>query len=432
MKTIFNIKILFSKLIKHPLFAGSVIMIVGSNLVNVLNYIYHLILGRFLGPVNYGELASLISLIGLLGIIPAPLGISIIKYISSAKNNAEIANIISWLKIKIFQVSLVFFIAVLLISPIISSFLKIHNVFYLVLIAVSYLFTLQSGLNRSILQGLLKFKEMVITVLVENSTKLILSICFLYLGFQVGGAIFALVVAALLGWYVTNRYLRYSKTRKPYFTPDIKSMLMFTIPVFIQNFATTSLYSSDVILVKHFFSSHDAGIYASLSTLGKIIFFATGPIGAVMFPLVSQRRARGQDYKKIFNLSLFGTGALGLLVLLVYKFFPEYAIRLLYGSAYLEASNLLVWFGIFITFFTLSSLIINYSLSLGKTKVVVFPAIAALFQIVLIWFFHESLSSIIFISIIISALLLVALFIYSIYENRVQGKKIDFSHSAGL
>lgn len=407
-------------------------MIVGSNLVNFLNYMYHLILGRLLGPVNYGELAALISLIGLLGIIPAPLGTSVIKYISSAKNGSEISNMISWLKKKFLQGSFIFFVIVLLISPVMSSFLKIHSISYFILIAISFLFSLQSGLNRSILQGLLKFKEMVITVLAENSTKLILSIGFVYLGFKVGGAIFALVVAALLGWYVTNQYLRYSKNRKLYFTPDIKSMLMFTIPVFIQNFATTSLYSSDVILVKHFFSPHDAGIYASLSTLGKIIFFASGPIGAVMFPLVSQRRARGQGYKKIFALSLFGTGLLGLLVLLIYNFFPEYAIRLLYGSAYLEAANLLVWFGIFITFFTLSSLIINYALSLGRTSVVIFPTIAALFQILLIWFFHDSLFSIISISILVSALLLVALFIYSIYENRVQGKKIDFSNSTGL
>ena len=419
-----------SNLINNPLFTGSMVMIIGSNLVNFLNYLYHLIIGRMLGPSDYGELAAIISLIGLLGIIPAPLGTSIIKYISSAKNNTESANMISWLKIKYFQGSFIFFVIVLVISPVMSSFLKIHNISYFILIAVSFLFSLQSGLNRSILQGLLRFKEMVITVLAENSTKLILSIGFVYLGFKVGGAIFALVVAALLGWYVTKQYLRYSKTRKPNFTPDIKSMLMFTIPVFIQNFATTSLYSSDVILVKHFFSSHDAGIYAALSTLGKIIFFAAGPIGAVMFPLVSKRSAKGENYKRVFKFSFVATVFLSGAILSVYLLFPSLAIQLLYGSLFLEASSLLLWFGIFITFFTLASLIINYTLSLGRTRVVIFPAIAAVFQIVLIWFFHDSLFSIILISILVNALLLVALLIYSIYSNN--GHKANFSHSAGI
>ena len=417
-------------LINNPLFTGSMVMIIGSNLVNFLNYLYHLIIGRMLGPSDYGELAAIISLIGLLGIIPAPLGTSIIKYISSAKNNTESANMISWLKIKYFQGSFIFFVIVLVISPVMSSFLKIHNISYFILIAVSFLFSLQSGLNRSILQGLLKFKEMVITVLAENSTKLILSIGFVYLGFKVGGAIFALVVAALLGWYVTKQYLRHSKTRKPNFTPDIKSMLMFTIPVFIQNFATTSLYSSDVILVKHFFSSHDAGIYAALSTLGKIIFFAAGPIGAVMFPLVSKRSAKGENYKRVFMFSLAATVFLSGAILLVYLLFPSLAIQLLYGSLFLEASGLLLWFGIFMAFFTLASLIINYTLSLGRTRVVIFPAIAAVFQVVLIWFFHDSLFSVVLISIFVSALLLVALLIYSIYSNN--GHKVNFGHSSGI
>lgn len=388
-------------------------MVFGSNSVNFLNYLYHLVIGRMLGPSSYGELAALISLIGLLGIIPASLSLAITKFVSSAKNEAQVNNLISWLKAKILQASLLFFTAVLVLSPALSSFLNIHKTFYFVLIAVSFLFTLQSGLNRSILQGLLKFKEMVVSVLAENSAKLSLSVLLVYLGLNVGGAMFALVTAALLGWYITNFYLRYHTINNPGLSPDIKLMLMFTFPILIQSVATTSLYSSDVILVKHFFSSHDAGIYASLSTLGKIIFFGAGPIGAVMFPLVSQRKARGQGYRKIFILSFLGTGLLAAGALLIYWLIPEYAIRLLYGAAYLEAANLLVWFGIFISFFTLSSLLIGYNLSLGKTFVVVLPLVAAAIQVIMIWFFHQSLFMVVLISTLVTALLLVALLIYS-------------------
>ena len=407
----------FTEIITHPLFSGSAVMVFGSNAINVLNYIYHLIMGRLLGPADYGELASLISLIGLLGIIPASIGISVIKYVSSAKNDLEIGNMISWLKTRILQASFIFFVIILVISPLIASFLKIHNVAYFILIAASFLFTLQSGLNRSILQGLLKFKETVISILAENSIKLILSILLVYLGLQVGGAILALVVAALLGWIVTNLYLRYHEVSPPSFTRDIKAMLMFTVPVFIQTIATTSLYSSDVILVKHFFSSQEAGIYAALSTLGKIIFFGAGPIGAVMFPLISQKKTRGQNYRKIFTLSLLTTGLFAAGITAIYYLFPILAIKLLYGSAYLTASNLLVWFGISVSFFTLSFLLISYNLSLGKTFVVVFPLMAAIGQIILIWFFHQSLFMVVLISIFMTALLLISLLIYLCSEK---------------
>lgn len=401
-------------------------MVLGSNAVNFLNYIYHLIVGRLLGPAFYGELASLISMIGLLGIIPGSLSLVIIKYVSSAKNEKEVAVLISWLKRKILLASLLFFVGIIVVSPFILSFLHINKLSYILLIAVSSLFSIQSLLNRSILQGLLKFKEMVLSVLLENSAKLVMSVVLVYLGFRVGGAVLAFAIAAILGWYITNFYLKDNAKGKDNFTLDIKPMLLFTIPVLVQSFATTSLYSADVILVKHFFSSHEAGIYASLSTLGKIIFFGTGPIGSVMFPLVSQRKARKQSYKKIFILSFFGTGILASGVLLIYWLFPEFAIRLLYGGAYIEAKDLLVWFGIFISLFTLAFLLISYCLSLGKTTVVIFPAIAAIAQIIAIFLFHETIFTVILISIIVTALLLLALIIYSI------GNETNFNNRSGL
>lgn len=408
----------FKGLVTHPLFSGSAVMVIGSNSVNALNYIYHLIMGRMLGPSNYGELAALISLIGLFGIIPSSMSIVVIKYVSSAKNTQEVNNLVSWLKSKVFQVSIVFFFIILVASPLISSFLNITKISYLFLIAISFLFSLQALLNRSILQGLLKFKEMIFSVLVENTGKVFISALLVFIGFAVGGAMLAFAISALFGWYVTNFYLRNYSKKNQNLLPDVKSMIMFTVPVLVQAVSTTSLYSSDVILVKHFFSSYDAGIYAALSTLGKIIFFGVGPIGAVMFPIVAQRQAKGGDFRKIFMYSFILTSLFALTILTAYWFFPELAIKLLYGSAYVGAANLLIWFGLFMSLFTLASLLISYSLSLGKTKIVLIPLFTSLLQIIAIWFYHQSLFAVILISTLVCALLLALLLIYLSLENR--------------
>jgi O-antigen/teichoic acid export membrane protein len=50
---------------------SSIIVFVGSMIVNVLNYVFHLILGRNLGPSGYGIAVSLISLLAIFSI---PLG----------------------------------------------------------------------------------------------------------------------------------------------------------------------------------------------------------------------------------------------------------------------------------------------------------------------------------------------------------------------
>lgn len=415
-----------ANLIGHPLFAGSFIMIFGSNAVSFLNYLYHLMMGRLLGPANYGELVAIISLMGLLGVIPGSLNLVVIKYISSAKNDIEISSLISWLKNKILVASLIFSLILLILSPVISSFLHLNKVYYLILMALFFFFSIQSLLNRSILQGLLKFKEMVISTLAENGIKLFAGILLVYLGFQVGGAIIGIAIAVILGWLITISFLHYRKT-KTKVNVNIKEMLLFIVPVMVQSIAITSLYSSDVILVKHFFPTKEAGIYAALSNLGKIIFFGAGPIGAVMFPLVSQRKAKGGGYRRIFIYSFFATIALAIGILSIYWLFPQLAIKLLYGELFLGASDLLVWFGIFISFFTLSTLLISYGLSLGRTSIVVLPFAGAVAQIIGIWFFHSSLFEVVLVSCIATGVLLILLLIYSAY-----GSKFGVGDSAGV
>lgn len=404
------------QIITHPLFSGSMIMVVGSNAVSFLSYLYHFVMGRLLGPGNYGELAAIISLIGLLGIIPGSINLVITKQIASVKSDLEVDYLVSWFKTKILLISIIYTLILLALSPIMTAFLKIESIYYLIIIAVSFLFSLQASLNRSVLQGLLKFKEIVISVLVENSAKLALSIALVYTGFQVGGAMVALTISSVLGLYTTIIYLKtkyYPESES--ISPNIKSMVTFAIPVSLQFIAITSLYSSDIILVKHFFSSSEAGMYAALSTLGKIIFFGASPIVTVMFPLVSNRIARGQSHKDVFIYSFLVTILFIAGLVFLYWLIPELAIRLLYGTAYLEAANLLVWFSIFMGLFTLSSLLTNYGLSLGRSSIVILPLIASIAQIVLIVFFHQSLLEVIIISIIVSALLLISLLIYSRY-----------------
>lgn len=407
----------------NPLFSGSAVMIVGSNTTNFLNYIYHLIMGRLLGPSSYGELAALFSLMGLVGMVPLALGLVIVKYVSSAKTAGEVTSLIDWLGKKIMILSWMMFFSLTLGSFFISSFLKIENPLLIVLIGTTFLVSLPAFFNRSVLQGLLRFKQLVSSILAENTIKLLLGVFLVYLGWAVGGAVMALVVAGLVGWLLSKMFISdYTNTNKPIY-PRPKLILSYAFPVLVQSVATTSLFSADLMLVKHFFSPHEAGLYAALSTLGKIIFFASGPIGAVMFPLISQKKAQGKGYRQVFLYSFLLTTILACVILLFYWWFPKVAVNLLYGSLYLEAADLLIWLGIFMTLFTLSSLLISFHLSLGRTKAMVLPAIAAIGQALGIWFYHDSLKTVITVSIVISFFLLASLCLYTLLDTKQRNDK---------
>lgn len=421
-----------SNLVKHPFFLSSVIMTVGATLANFLNYLFHLIIGRMLGPSDYGELVAVITLIGFLGMIPSSLNLVVVKYISAAKNKKEALGLVNWFRNKTLILSTFFLFLIIVTSPLVTSYLNLTNIYYLFLVAVAFFFSLLSFLNRSILQGLLRFKEMVINLLSENFIKLLLSIILVFIGFQVGGVMVGFVLSAFLGWNISNYYLRDYK-KQVSVVVKIKPIVFFIIPVFIQSISITALYSSDIILVKHFFPSYEAGVYAALSTLGKIIFFGAAPISAVMFPLVSQMHSKGQTYNKVFIYSLFITSIFALSMLIVYWLFPNFIINLLYGTAYQQAAYLLVWFGIFITMFTISTLLINFYLSIGLTRIVILPLIASIIQIIGIYLFHHTLLEVIIVSIIVTALLLGVLLIYFFYRIIYGNKtKITYRNKTSL
>ncbi len=76
---------------------------------------------------------------------------------------------------------------------------------------------------------------------------------------------------------------------------------MGTFPVLIMLISLTSIFNIDVLLVKHFFDSINAGYYAALSLLGKMIFFGSWSVSMVMFSKVSEAYALNKNYKNILK-----------------------------------------------------------------------------------------------------------------------------------
>lgn len=411
-------KKIVQKIVYSQFFSGSLIMVVGSNGASFLNYIYHLLMGRLLGPTNYGELSALLSLISLLGVIPGAFGPVIVKFVSSAKNEKETASLISWFSRRVIVLGIVMAILTALFSPFLANFLKISDFRLILLTGAVFIFSLGSMFNRSALQGLLKFPQMIATVLFENFTKLLLGLLLVYLGYSVFGAVVGFVLATFVGWYYSKNYIsEYLKNKTERFQ-QLEPMAKYAFFIIFQSISTTSLYSVDLILVKHFFPPYQAGIYAALSTLGKIIFFATGPISTVMFATISKKHSSGERFKQVFGYS-FGLIILAsAIILAIYNFFPTTVIGLLYGSKYFSAAGLLTWFGFFMCIYTLSSLIINYYLSIGKTKVVILPVLAAIAQVGGIWVYHHSLQEVIIVSILATGALL-TLLCFSFFSSEI-------------
>lgn len=413
-------------IIKHPFFTGSLVMILGSNLFNAGQFLYHFLTARslqhlygdFLGKAYYGDVAVIISLLGVVAIVQLSLGLTMVKFITSEKTEAVVSNLAKWFVWWTFWLAL--FVGVLLtfISPFLAEFLNIAqpNVFYLVGPILGLYLLVSTG--RSILQGLLQFYKYVISLLSEVLLKIILVVALILAGLAAFGAILAIFLGVFLSFLVTlwalRRYLRGKRGERPAIAP----LLKYSFPVLLQGLALTSMYSTDLLLVKHFFPPEEAGLYAGLAILGRIVFFGASPVTHVMFPLIARRYSHGQPYHVIFYLSVLLVTGIAFLVTLTYYLLPSWPILILYGSGFLDGAPLLWWFGVFMGLLALGMLFTQFYLSIGKTKVVILFAASALLQIILIWFIHPDILTVIKLSILSVFLLVLALLVYFPYHHK--------------
>lgn len=410
-----KLKQLLTQILKNPFLTGSIVMVVGSNFYNLGQFAYHFLAGRFLGKIIYGDLAVTISILGIIGIVQGALGMTVIKFIASEKSEKELSNFIKWVYFWAIRVGIVTAILVLLISPSLINFLNITQPESFYLLSPILFFYIMATAGRSVLQGLLKFNQYIFSLVAESVVKIPLTIIFALLGWAAFGAMGGLLLGIVSSFFIARLSLSDHLVEEKKKRPEIGPLLKFSSAVFVQGLALTSMYSTDLVLVKHFFPSDQAGIFASLNVLGRIVFFGASPITHVMFPLIAKKYARGEKYNHIFYLSLILVGIISAFIIFLFYFFPKVIISMLYGSSYIEGFSLLWPFAVFMTLLSFAMLTTQYFLSIGKTVVVWIFALAAILQMLLIWFIHPNLSMVIYISITVAALLGVSLFIYFLY-----------------
>ena len=420
-----------TNMLKHPLLQGSLVMVMGSNLFNLGQFIYHFIAGRFLGKAHYGDLAVIISLLGLISIIQLSVGLTIVKFIAAAKNEKEISNLAKWFNRWAFFLGGILAVFTLILSPLVVDFLHITEPAAVYLLAPTLFLTVIIFTQRSILQGLLFFGRFVTSLLTEVTSKIILTVIFVLLGLKVFGAMGGILLGVLTSFFITRHLLSRYLTGQRGNRPNVVPLLRYSLPVFLQGLALTSMYSTDFILVKHFFSEGEAGVYASLAVLGRVAFFGSSPIIHVMFPLVAKKHAADEPYLKFFYLSILLVMGISSLVILLYFFYPKFVVSLLYGAEFIEGAPLLWWFGLFMSILCVATLFTQFYLSIEKTKAIWFFVAAAILQGVLIWLVHPDILTVIQLSILSATLLLISLIVYFPYCYR-NGKKTSLDNRTSL
>lgn len=405
------------QLLKHPLIKGSAIMITGNLIANFFNFLFNLFMSRNLSIADYGVLASITSLISLPWLFVGSLSPMVINFAGEyfAKFRLDLARGL-YIKItKLFLIIIVILSGLFLIFlNQISEFFHIYDKNILILTLVIIDITIISQVNNFFIQAKLLFNFQVSLNILIAILKLLTGIILVFLGYSVGGAVFAIFLSFFLGFFYTFIPLKFIFTRKagiPHVST--KDLITYGFPSALSQLGLASFITADIILVKHFFPPELAGIYAGLSLVGKVIFYISSPIGGVMFPLIIQKYNRQENTTGTFILSFILVLGSSFFICVFYFLFPNFTMLLfLKKTEYLVVSNLLGIYGIFISLYSLVSIMANFYLSINKTNIMYPLLFGAIFQVVLITLYHQNFIQIILSSLFVTLAVLVVLLIY--------------------
>lgn len=391
------IKDAIERLQKDELTKNGITMFISGTVVGILNYVYQIYMGRALGPEEYGVFGALFAIFYMIGIISQTLGTSTTQFISRlAGQGRDIGYFMKACLKRTILVGSAISLLFLLYSRTFMNLLKLPSIWpILILILILSLSWINPIIDGS-LRGIKRFSALGFVNMSNTSFKLIFGIGLVMAGFGVNGALTGVAIGTILGLIISFILLKpFLRTKDPD-EHDFRfsSFYSYSLPVMVAMICISIPSNLDLILAKFFFSPVEAGLYTSVSVLGKIIFFFSGAVATVMFPVIAEKYAKREDTRVLLKKSILCAGLLSGCLVSIYVLFPQIVIRI-FGENYVSAVDFVAPYGAAMFFVSIISIIMNYHLAIKNMRYVALFALFTIIETALLVLFNASISQMI-------------------------------------
>lgn len=377
-------------------------LLIASLIGYIFGYLYLIFMGRTLSQENFGIFGALVAIFYIAGLLGQALREAIARRIAEIKARAsESAAIGTYVKFggKLCLLCLLPALFFILGYRNIASFFHISSAGLILVLGFSLSTALTLEVILGLLQGLQKFMGLgIIGNLVSQGLKLLMGIAFVWVGWDLYGAVGALLgstfIAIVVGLIFIRRQLTLGISSKTKYSPRLYPILIPTLILAVFIAMPTSI---DVMLVTHFFSAGKAGLYNATATLGKVIIFLPMAVSLVLLPKATENHTLGLSSKNMLRKSLLIALFLSGVLVLAYWVFPDLIVKVFFGEAYIEAGNLIGWYGLAMLLFSLNFVLVHYSLAIRNLRLMLLADFITLAQVVAIALMHQSLTQIILI-----------------------------------
>jgi len=380
---------------------------------NICNYLYQIIMGRLLPFDEYGALNALFSLITIASVPGAAITLVVSKYITEYSATDENYKIGFFLRKTFFYISIFTGVIVavgLAVSPLIKVYLKVEKLSFITYVILTIATVFLLPISAGTFQGLKKFWQLGIINIISPVARLIIGVILVLVGYRLDGALGALLIGNILaiayGFWLIRKHF-HTQSEKGVVLGR-KKALRYGIPVFIITLCITLLTNIDMIMIKHYFSPNESGIYGAAVIFGRAIFYFPSAIVMAMFPLVTEANVLNRDvYTSLKKALLYSFVLCGMGVAGIYMF-PELITKIFFGGRYLIALPYIKLLCLAMFPLCLLNVLVNFNLAVSKNTISVWSMIlGSILELVLITIYHSTIFQILYIVLGIGTVLLV-------------------------
>lgn len=359
---------------KQTKLTGAIALMVAQAIVLLFGYATHVLIGRLLGPAEYGIYGVILSIQTIFGMI-LTLGVpsAVSKFTAQDPEHAK-SILTHALKLQLI-ISIGLSAVLALASPLIAYALHDSKLsLYILFVSVIIFFQAFYPIYVQFLSGMHRFTAQALLTSVYAIAKLVGALALLYYfslygalaGFAIGG-----IIAAGMGWYWTRNI-----PKKSGHVLHLKSFLSFAGTYAIILVGLQILMSQDLFMVKAILKNDVlAGYYNAAVTLSRISYMLLQSLSFVLLPSVAALTRPGADHDKAAQ---FIKDALRYLILLIV---PSVALAsatskglviLFFSTKYIESAPILTVLMLGLGCLSFYLLLANIAAGAGKAKVALY------------------------------------------------------------
>ncbi len=405
-------------------FSTEQLFMMSAMLVNGGNYLYNLVLGRFLGPEKFADAAILITLLLVLSFAAMTFQLVTAKF-SVIFENSVLQSFIATIYKSATVVGVVLGITIVLVSSELQEFFKTTSSSMFVVFGIGIPFYFLMSVNRGVFQGQKEWIPLSATYQLEMMSRLAITFGLLCL-FEVDSSL--LIAIGIICSFIVG-LLPFEFKPPPFFNriklkkSETKMVRNFFIITAFYEVTLIVINNSDILLVKHYFEPYEAGLYASLALIGRVVYFIAWMFVMLLLPTVVQLKKQGISTRPILFKYVIYIIIIAASIVLACYLFPNQIINILFGNEYVGIASLLWKYAFATGVFAVSNIFAYYYLSLDKYIPVIFSGVFGVLQIALIIQFHASLEQIVHLQIFAMILLLGVQITFFILNDMISKNK---------